>query len=357
MKKILVVGQTPPPYGGQALMIKYMLDAEYEDIKLYHVRMAFSKSFNDRGKFSFYKITHLFEIIFLIWKNKIKYNPDILYYPPSSAPKVALLRDVIILGFTRFLFKKTIFHFHASGLSEELPKYNRIVRAIAYHILSKPNVGITSSEYNPKDGEYLKAKRVDIMPLGIPDLNKDKVRVFGNGRPLNILFVGLLNCTKGEGFVLDALHLLSKKQKQAHFYLAGRFQSEEYKQVFFQKVEDYHLKDYVHYMGVVTGEDKKKLFLKCDIMCFPSFFSSESFGMVLLEAMMYQMPIIATRWRGIQSIVDEGKNGFLVDIKNASQIADKLEYFIDHRDQIIMMGNKGRQIFEQKYTVEKYISN
>ena len=61
-KKILIVGQTPPPYGGQAMMIKYMLDAEYKDISLYHVRMCFSRDFNDRGKFSLYKILHIFVI-------------------------------------------------------------------------------------------------------------------------------------------------------------------------------------------------------------------------------------------------------------------------------------------------------
>ena len=50
MRKILVVGQTPPPYGGQANMIKYMLEGRYQDIKMYHVRMSFTKAFTVRIK-------------------------------------------------------------------------------------------------------------------------------------------------------------------------------------------------------------------------------------------------------------------------------------------------------------------
>ena len=130
MKKILVVGQTPPPYGGQAIMIKYMLDSQYTDIKMYNVRMCFSREFDARGKLSVHKILHIFTIIYRIWIMKFRHNIDVMYYPPSSTPKIAVLRDVIILGFTRFLFKKNVFHFHASGISEELPKYNILLRRI-----------------------------------------------------------------------------------------------------------------------------------------------------------------------------------------------------------------------------------
>ena len=40
--RVLVVGQTPPPFGGQAVMIAKLLEGNYEKVRLYHVRMAFS---------------------------------------------------------------------------------------------------------------------------------------------------------------------------------------------------------------------------------------------------------------------------------------------------------------------------
>jgi len=57
--KILVVGQTPPPFGGQAIMIERLLEGKYKDTELFHVRMSFSREMNEMGRFSFFKIFHL----------------------------------------------------------------------------------------------------------------------------------------------------------------------------------------------------------------------------------------------------------------------------------------------------------
>ena len=109
--------------------------------------------------------------------------------------------------------------------------------------------------------------------------------------------------------------------------------------------------------GAYTGKEKEKIFMDSDVFCFPSFFSSESFGIVLLEAMMYQMPVIATRWRGIQSVVDDGINGFLVDIKNADQISVALAKLYDDRTLLREMGMASRELFKEKYIEQIYIQN
>lgn len=355
--KVLIVGQTPPPYGGQAMMIKYLVDHKFQRVETYHVRMCFSRGFNERGKFSLYKIIHIFAVILKIWLYRIKYKTNILYYPPSSSPKVAVIRDAIILLFTRFLFKKTIYHFHAAGISEELPNYNKLLKKIIFAIIKSPNVAITSSAYNPKDGEFINAKKNIIIPLGIPDLNTQEERkLYAPNKYITILFMGLLNSTKGEGYILDAVHILSKQGYDVHLNIAGRFESSEYEADFNKKIQQYGLTDKVSYKGVVTGENKKNLFLESDIFCFPSFFNSESFGIVLLEGMMYQMPLIASKWRGIQSVVEENKNGFLVDIRNAQQIADRIKTFYNDRLLIETMGKESRNIFKQKYEINNYLN-
>jgi len=356
MKKILVVGQTPPPYGGQAMMIQYMLDGDYQNLEMYHVRMCFSREFNDRGKFSLYKIIHIFNIIGNIWRLRFCKGIHTVYYPVSSAPKVALLRDAIILMCTRFLFTEVVYHFHAAGVSEELPKYPWPLRGLVYWILKKPELAITSSEHNPKDAEYLKAKKVEVIPLGIPDSNRNEERkAFGTSSYLTVMFMGLLNFTKGEGVILDAVNMLNKSGRDVRFVLAGRFESDNYERAFRQKIHEYGLENKVDYKGVVTGEDKKNMFLNADVFCFPSFFSSESFGIVMLEGMMYQMPIIASRWRGVQSVVNDGENGYLVDIKNASQIVTCISSLYDDRELLANMAKESRRLFVEKYELSKYL--
>ena len=209
-----------------------------------------------------------------------------------------------------------------------------------------------------QDAEYLKAKQVKIIPLGIPDSNTEEVRkVYGENGYMTVMFMGLLNSTKGEGYVLDAVNLLNKSGRDVRFVFAGKFESEEYRDEFFAKVKEYGLQDKVEYKGIVTGEDKKQMFLGADVFCFPSFFSSESFGIVLLEGMMYQMPLIASRWRGIQSVVEEGRNGYLVDIKNSEQIAEALTKLYDDRTLLENMAKESRQMFVEKYELSKYLAN
>ncbi|MFP5040203.1 glycosyltransferase family 4 protein [Parasediminibacterium sp. JCM 36343] len=359
MIKILVVGQTPPPYGGQALMIDYMLKAGFEHVEFYHVRMCFSREMNERGKMSIYKITHLIDIIRKSIYLRFKHNIGILYYPPSNSPTVSVFRDLIFLAFTRPFFKKTIFHFHAAGISEYIPTMQPLLQKVARGILNKPDLGITSSLYNPHDGFFLKAKKEVVIPLGVPDILTAKelaLKKTWNGT-LHILFVGLLNATKGEGYLLDAVYKLSQKGYNIKLSLAGKFETEAYKDIFFNQVKTYKLEEKVDYLGVVTGDAKQKAFLEADLFCFPSFFVSESFGIVLLEAMLFNLPIIATRWRGIQSIVEDGKNGFLVDIKNSNQLADKIEVFLKKPELIDIMGQASRALYLDKYTLLSYIQN
>ena len=69
------------------------------------------------------------------------------------------------------------------------------------------------------------------------------------------------------------------------------------------------------------------------------------------------MPLIASKWRGIQSVVEDGKNGFLVDIKNSEQIAEALTILYDNRSLLEKMAKESRQMFVEKYVLGKYLQN
>ncbi len=147
------------------------------------------------------------------------------------------------------------------------------------------------------------------------------------------------------------------KGYEVNLRIAGKFETEDYQKYFFDKVKILNLENNLEYLGVITGDVKKEAFLNSDLFCFPSFFISESFGIVLLEAMMYKLPIIATRWRGIQSIVQDGENGFLVDIKNVSQLEEKIELFIKSQELLKSMGDCSQKLFLEYYTISSYIEN
>ncbi|HEY2826902.1 MAG TPA: glycosyltransferase, partial [Pirellulales bacterium] len=88
--------------------------------------------------------------------------------------------------------------------------------------------------------------------------------------------------------------------------------------------------------------------------CLPTFYEAETFGVVLVEAMSFQLPVVATRWRGIPEIVDDGVTGFLIEAKKASAVADRLQQLQLNPDLRLAMGEAGRAKFLREFTAELY---
>ncbi|MGZ5053608.1 MAG: glycosyltransferase family 4 protein [Methylobacter sp.] len=355
MQKILVIGQTPPPYGGQAMMIKRMLDGVYANANLYHVRMAFSKDMDEMGKFGFAKLFHPFSIIARTIYLKLKYNIQILYYPPSGPSMLPMLRDVALLLCVRWIFKRTIFHFHAAGLSElypKLPWYTRFLFRLAYF---NPDIAIQLSSHNPDDAAILQAKSKFIIPNGIEDeyLGMDCPKMPQN-EVCNILFVGMISESKGVLILLEAIKILKDSGLHVKVNVVGKFASESFKQIVFGRISDSQMEDFFEFTGVLTGQAKHEQYLAADIFCFPTFFECESFGLVAVEAMQFSVPVILSRWRGVQSLISDGVEGFLVSDRDSVALANKLALLVANPDLRKRMGIKGRERYLQQYTTEMF---
>ena len=123
-----------------------------------------------------------------------------------------------------------------------------------------------------------------------------------------------------------------------------------------RQIEDQHLSDCVFFCGRKVADEKWAHFRRADIFCFPSYYQAESFGNVLVEAMMFELPVVSTRWRGIPDIVEDGVTGFLTPVKDAAEVADRLAQLL-HDEQLRMsMGRKGRWRYLELFTVENYIN-
>jgi glycosyltransferase involved in cell wall biosynthesis len=354
-KKILIVGQTPPPYVGQAVMIEYLVKANFKNIDIYHVRMNFSQGIKDLGKFQIRKIFHLFQIILRIYYYRLFKGVNILYYPPSG-PTSAVYRDIAILFFTRFLFRKTIFHFHASGLSQHLKKKSKLFRFTFKQSFMYPDICIHLSESCPQEGVALHAKKCIIVPNGLPDTAKVP-NSMDEKNCLTLLFIGVLGDSKGEMELLKAVAILEQQQIEVNVKIAGEFKRQEYKDNFFSFIVSNHLHNNVEYLGVITGDAKIFHFRNSDIFCFPSYFHSESFPLVLIEAMSFGLPIITTKWRGIPDMVEDGYNGFLVDIKSPEQLAEKIVTLKNDHNLRKQMSHNGRKAFENRYSLQQHLYN
>ncbi|XZE45493.1 glycosyltransferase [Pirellulaceae bacterium SH467] len=355
--RVLVVGQTPPPYHGQAIMIQMLVEGPVPDVQLHHVRMQFSESLGEIGKVKFAKITHLFWVIAKILWTRIRYQATVLYYPPAGPNRVPLVRDAVILLTTRWLFSKTVFHFHSAGCSELIPQLRNPLRWLVLRALNAPDVAIELSEYGPRDGAFLNAKTVACVSNGIQDEASQFPREpeHDGNEPPRILYLGTVSEEKGVSILLAACSIL--KETKARFYLdiVGGFGSEAYKQRLESEILNLQLEDFVHLHGQKVGPDKWKMFSIADIFCFPSHYECEAFPCVLLEALSFRLPIVATRWRGIPSIVSHGENGLLVPTQDVQAVASCLKELMDAPELRHKMGIEGRRRFEQEFTHVKFL--
>lgn len=83
----------------------------------------------------------------------------------------------------------------------------------------------------------------------------------------------------------------------------------------------------------------------------------EAFGLVLAEAMLHKLPVVATRVGGMQYIVDDKQTGFLVEKYNVDEIAEKLKILCLDAGLRTQQGNEGYKKAMNNFTEERYVSD
>lgn len=350
---MIVVGQTPPPYGGQAVMIDMLLRGQYEGVRLVHVRMDLTREMNEIGKWKARKLTSLARIIAAIYRERIRTGARVLYYPPSGPKFLPVMRDAAILISTRWMFRTVIFHFHATGLSSYRETMSGPTAWLFDRAFSHPDLSIRLSETAPSEGQQLGTKREYIVANGIEDAAGAEIRRAEiPGQPLHILFVGVLVEDKGILVMLEAFCRVVARGWDARLTCVGEWHSTEVKQRAEEILSGGGCKDRVEFTGVLTGKNKWDQYRAADLFCFPTFFHSETFPVVLLEAMSFSLPIVTTRWRGIPDVVEENSNALLVEVRDSEACAEAVCSLLADRTRREEMGRRSRKRFIKQFTAE-----
>ncbi len=354
---VVVVGQTPPPFHGQAIMIQKMLDARFERVRLHPVRMAFSREIREIGRFQLRKVAHMAEVVAKIAKVRLKTGARVLYYPPSGFERAAVYRDIALLMTVRPWFQSTVFHFHAGGMEEALAKLSPIGRRLFHRAFDRPTCAIRLSGSNPPDGETVSAKKEFVIPHGIEDAAAGFLPRHPEQNPVPvILSVGILRESKGVLNTLDACSALHARGVRFALRFMGDFIDEAFEKTVRSFVNDRGLSQHVDFLGVLTGEEKRQAFLNADLLSFPTFYENETFGLVALEAMQFSLPVVASTWRALPSIVEHRKTGLLVPPRDPKALAEALEELLLKPALRMEMGRYGRDRYLAEYTMDRWIS-
>ena len=165
----------------------------------------------------------------------------------------------------------------------------------------------------------------------------EPVERFVDGRP-NILFLGRLEKRKGFRHLLRAFEILKVRVPDARLIVAGAFDKES-KEPYVRYVRERGIHD-VRFVGYVAARALPRYYRTCTVYCAPST-GSESFGIVLLEAMAAGRPVVATDIAGYRSVLQNGVQGLLVPPEDEYALAAALERILLNPDMGRAMGEAG----------------
>ncbi|MFA6296288.1 MAG: glycosyltransferase family 4 protein [Patescibacteria group bacterium] len=235
-----------------------------------------------------------------------------------------------------------------SGISDIIAKiYNNTVLRLTLRLADKiiiigPNFLETS--------KYLKkySNKIIFIPIGVDTEKFKKINI--DKEKNTLFFLSILDeyhQYKGLDYLLEAIRLVKKENPDVKLIVGGKgkLQSD-----YIKKAKGLGIESNVKFIGFVADNELISYYNKCECFILPSCDSEqEGFGIVLLEALSCDTPVIATDVVGIAREIKENNAGIIIEPKKADQLASAINTLL--RDPAVYTKNIDNLV--SKYCIQK----
>jgi glycosyltransferase involved in cell wall biosynthesis len=332
--KLLVLAQTPPPLHGQSVMVQALVEGLPKlGVAIHHVNLRLSQDTGDIGRWRIGKIFRTVASALSAIRARFASHCDTLYYVPAPPGKRgALYRDWVLMLFCRPFFRRCVLHWHAVGLGEWLQRDASVFeRIITRQLLGRAHLAIVLGEALRADAQYLKPRRVAVIPNGIP--TPSTAAPAQPPDPYRLLFLGMCSEEKGLFAAASAVLELNRRKGTSDtnpaFALtaAGPFDRSETADRFHRLCGE--RPNVFRHAGTVTGPAKSVLFAESHALVLPTRYPAEGMPLVTLEALAHDRPVVATNWRALIDVVTPDV-GILVAPGNDAALTAAIIRIRDH---------------------------
>lgn len=186
----------------------------------------------------------------------------------------------------------------------------------------------------------------DILPFGIPDRYCEGTQK----KQTNIIFaiIARFEMRKNQRIIFETVDMLSETQKQVmEIWFIGNMgkMGKELR-------DKYEGKFNMKFFDSVTHEEVIELLTQIDCVICPSII--ETMSMSIIEGMMFGKICITTNTTGVARYIENGKNGFVVEVNNPVELAECMSWIIENKDKWFSIGQEARRTYESKFTLEKF---
>jgi len=328
---------------------------------------SFVEKFKDEG-FRFIPLEYLrreskglFNNLLLIWELYKIYKeekPDLIFHYTikpnifgNIASGIAGIRSIsVVTGLGSFFVRKSVLQI----VIKYLYKFSFIFTEKVFFL------NTDDRDLFVKEGIIPSKKEVLVNGEGIDTdyFSPEFCKEYSKKRKDHLVFllIARLLWDKGIGEFVESARKVKERYPEVEFWLLGPLDKANPTAVPSKTIKSWEEKGIIKYLGVV--DDVRPLIHQSDVVTLPSY--REGIPRSLLEAISMGKPIITTDAPGCREVVEDGKNGFLVPVKDVEALTNAMIKFIELTEEERQeMGHYSREKaireFDEKIIVKKYI--
>lgn len=161
-----------------------------------------------------------------------------------------------------------------------------------------------------------------------------------------LLYIGVLEERRNIPFLLETFKKISEKLPGTGLVLIGKGKP-EYVSMCMRKIEELGIKDKVIYRESLEQKYMPAVYQCCDAFLLPTRY--EIFGMVLLEAMYYGLPVFTTYNGGSSTLMNE-ENGIIIDSMDVNEWSEKIIQVLTEENRCREIGKSAHKTIAENYT-------
>ncbi len=235
------------------------------------------------------------------------HSHDWLTYPAGIAAK-------------KLTGKPLVIHVHATDFDRSGGNINPTVYAIEREGMEMADKIIAVSNLTRKtiiEKYGIPPEKIDVVYNGVEPLGtKGNLQIKKGVHEKVVTFLGRITMQKGPEYFVEAACLVLKKMENVRFVMAG---SGDKMTSMIKRVAELGMADKFHFTGFLKGDDVYNMFKLTDVFVMPSV--SEPFGIVPLEAMQADVPVIISNQSGVSEIL---KHAIKIDFWDTYAMADSI---------------------------------
>jgi glycosyltransferase involved in cell wall biosynthesis len=357
--RIVIAGQLPPPYGGQNLNLKRLIESlsNSDSYQVEHWNFEFSKDLNQYRKASLSKLRELVRVLQRLAVLRGRGRIDLQIYPSGGPHRAPVIRDILLMPFALLASRRVVVYFQAAGAVRAAGTLPGFLWKVFSFIHRRCWGAVVLTEFGKEDPQSLGMRRIFLIPNGVEDCNPPPCRNRANGH-CTLLHVGHLCPDKGTPILLEALARLTPR-RDVRLRLVGECMAPYSADLLARDIDRLGLQDVVSWPGLLTGEELQEEFCRASLLVFPSVAPYESFGLAMVEAMMWGLPLVVSNWRANAEVAGQGCGGIIYQpgSDHAASLSAALTEAIVRKSEWPDWGRKNRERYETLFRVERFMSD